>query len=208
MSISFYLAPQQGTGTFLDPYRSILNNLIDITQGDWFDEIDNPARHISICCVHTSDATHATIATNAQVITVSPLYADDSQLQTGMSTLLSSIPGIGAIRTKLESNGIDTSWATGSSTIKDAIQYLIRTHSIAQIADGQAFTEVKQFIANNLDTTVGNVSATIRNRVATWMQNHGLDTSWIVGTTTVRQVVAYIINNFSWNKLRMSGQDF
>jgi len=136
MKVRFYVAPQQGDGTFLNPYRSILNDLIDIHAGDWFDEIDNPARHISICCVHASDASHAVILADARAIAVSPLFASEADIPNGLNTVLNSIPGIATIKTKLEANGINMAWISGSNTLKDAIRYLVKTHTIAQIADG------------------------------------------------------------------------
>ena len=208
MKVRFYLAPQQGIGTFLNPYRSILNDLIDIQAGDWFDEIDNPARHISICCVHASDTSHAAILANAQVIPVSPLFASEANIPVGLETVLNSIPGIATIKTKLEANGINMAWISGSNTLKDAIRYLFKTHAIAQIADGEGKSEVKQLITNNLDTTVNQVPQAIRTAIKNWMQAKGLAIGWITNATTVREILHFIVSNLGIGKLRMSGEDF
>jgi hypothetical protein len=53
-----YIAPQMGKGTFEDPYRSILHDFIDIYNGDWFNEIDNPKNFTSICTVCASQEAH------------------------------------------------------------------------------------------------------------------------------------------------------
>jgi len=208
MKVRFYLAPQQGTGTEIDPYRSILNDLIDVHQGDWFDEIDNPARHISICCVHALDASHTAILGNTQVIPVSPLFASEADIPTGLETILNSIPGIATIKSKLETNGINMAWISGSNTLKDAIRYLLKTHAIAQIADGEGNSKVKQLIANSLDATVNQVPQAIRTAIRDWMQAKGLAIGRITNATTVREILHFIVSNLGIGKLRMSGEEF
>src|SRR5512147_2193644 len=103
--IRFYIAPQGGSGTDADPYRSILNDLIDIQVGDWFDEIDNPARRISICCVHASQATHDRIAADVRVLPVGGLHAD-LDLRARLDDLISGLPNLAALKTALETRGI------------------------------------------------------------------------------------------------------
>lgn len=207
MSIRFYLAPQQGTGTFQDPFRSILNDLIDVQAGDSFQEIDNPARRISICCVRASDATHAVISADARLLPVSARVADDGLLE-HLETLFNSLPGIGALKTALEARGISTSWISGSNNVRDGLRYLMRVFSIAQIADGMGNAHVKTIIAQNLDSTVGDVAPAVRNGVKNWMQAKGLATGWITNSTTVRQVIHFIVENLGIGRLRMSGQEF
>jgi hypothetical protein len=150
MKIRFYLAPQQGTGTFLDPYRSILNDLIDIHAGDWFDEIDNPARHISICCVHASDDAHTAIEKDLKVIPVSLLYKDEAELKQGMGERAM----LDTIHTTLLANGIDKNMVVGT-TVKDFLSYLIKIFTVAQIADGKGDQITKNLIASDLSAISG-----------------------------------------------------
>ena len=56
-------------------------------------------------------------------------------------------------------------------------------------------TNALAFIRNNLDNTVGSLSATVRDRGKAWMEENGLDTSWIISSTKVRAVVRFIIVN-------------
>lgn len=208
MSIRFYVAPQAGTGTFEAPYRSLLNSFIDVASGEFFQEIDNPARRLSICCVTASDTTHANIAADSRVIVISRLYADLAALKTGLNETLDNIPGAATIKTKLETVGISTSWITGTNTLKDAIRYLFRVHFMGQIADGEGNANVKTFIANNLDTTVQQVPAQVRNAVRNWMQAKGLAIGWIGNTTTVREVVHFIVTNLGLGIIKMAAEDF
>ncbi len=207
MLIRFYLSPQQGTGTMMDPYRSILNDLINIQQGDWFDEIDNPARRISICCVHGSQASHDAILTDGRALPIGNLI-QDAQLKFHMDSLLSSLSNLTALKTALESRGISTSWYSASNTIRDGIRYLIRVFSTAQIADGQGNGNIKDLIGRNLTVTVAQISVAIRNGVRDWMQSRGLAIGWITNQSTVREILHFIVQNLGIGKLRMSGEEF
>ena len=80
--------------------------------------------------------------------------------------------------------------------------------AIAQIADGEGKSEIKQLIANNLDTTVNQVPQAIRTAIKNWMQAKGLAIGWITNATTVREILHFITQNLGIGKLRMSGEDF
>lgn len=142
LKVRFYLAPQKGTGTFIDPYRSILNDLIDTTLGDWFDEIDNPVRRLSLCCVHASDDVHTGIEKDSRVIPVSPLYKDEADLKDGMNGIydLKSID--------LKALGIDKDMVSGT-TLKDILSYIIKVFTVAQVADGKGDQITKTLIASD-----------------------------------------------------------
>ncbi len=203
----FYLAPQQGTGTMMDPYCSILNDLINIQQGDWFDEIDNPARHISICCVHASQTSHDAILADGRALPIGNLI-NDTQLKVHMDSLLSTLPNLVTLKTALESRGISTSWFSGSNTIRDGIRYLVRVFSTCQIADGQGDGNIKDLIGKNLTITVAQIPVAIRNGVKTWMQAKGLAIGWITNSTTVREILHFIVENLGFGKFKMSGEEF
>ena len=209
MKVRFYIAPQTiHTDSAGEYWASILNDLIDITQDESFDEIDNPARKISICCVHALDATHANIAADSRVIVASPLANDIADMKTKLETLFNSISGVATLKTKLEAIGINTAWISGSNTLRDGLRYLIRIFTTAQILNGEGNTDVRDFIANNLDTTVVEVPVAVRNKVKAWMQNKGLAIGWITNSTTVREILHFIVENLGIGKLKMSGEDF
>jgi hypothetical protein len=207
MLVRFYLAPQQGTGTILDPIRSILNDFINIYADEKFNEIDNPARKISICCVHASQATHDSIVADGRSLPIGNLI-EDVELKTYLNSLISSIPNVSVLKTVLETYGISTSWLSGSNTIRDGIRYLVRIFATAQIANGEYNANIKDLIGRNLDVTIQNIPAQIRNAVRNWMQGKGLAIGWINNSTTVREVVHFIVENLGFGKLRMSGEEF
>jgi hypothetical protein len=122
-----------------------LNDLIDIHAGDWFDEIDNPARHISICCVHASDDAHMAIEKDLKVIPVSLLYKDEAELKQGLGEQAM----LDTIHTTLVANGIDKNMVVGI-TVRDFLSYLIKIFTVAQIADGKGDQATKNLIASDL----------------------------------------------------------
>lgn len=209
MSIRFYIAPQQGTGTFNDPFRSILNDFINPANGESFQELDNPARRISVCCMTATDATHATIGGDSRIIVASRLYSDLSSAKIGLQESLDNLPGIIALKTKLETIGINTAWISASNNLRDGIRYIFRVFVIAQIANGLGGdANIKTLIIQNLDNTVGSLSAQVRNGVKNWMQSRGLAVGWITNSTTVREVVHFVVMNLGLGILKMMDEDF
>jgi hypothetical protein len=205
--IRFYIAPRiLRTDDSGEYYSSLLNDFI--AAGESFSEIDNPARRISICCVNASSTTHAAILADSRVFVASPLANDFAELKQKLETLFNSIAGVATIKTKLENNGINTAWISASSTLRDVLRYLLRIFTIGQLTYGKNESDIMEFLRNNLDTQVVNISLTIRNKVKAWMQSKGLDVSWIVGATTVRQILHYIVTTLSIGKFIMSGEEF
>lgn len=86
---------------------------------------------------------------------------------------------------------IDVSWAVPSTPVVDVIQTCMR--------DRRA--ELLTFIRSSLDGTVADVPVGARTRIQNWMQDKGLDTSWIVGTTTVRAVLKFIVGGLNISPL-------
>lgn len=208
MSIRFYLAPQQGDGTENNPFRSILNDLINVQQGDWFDEIDNPARHISLCCAHGPQAMHDTIALDSRVLPIGNICADGTALRYSLDSLLSGLSNLPALKTALETWGISTSWLSGSNTLRDGLRYVIRVFITGQIADGQGDGNWKALLGKNLTATFNSLTAAQRNAIRAWLASRGLAENWIGSTTTIREIVHFVVMNLGIGKLRMSGEDF
>jgi len=227
MPLRIYIAPQIGSGLMLSPdpstwsdttgpYRSLLHNLVDGQAGDSFDEIDHPARHISICTVEASVATLDLIDADARVTAAIPVRAADrTALAAILAAPFSSYPLAwrNAARAKLEAWGINTELITGSHTMKDVLRRVIKIFSVAQVADGHGQTNVKEFLKQGLDVQVSAIPAAQRQAIGAWLNSKGIDTSWITGSTTVRQVVNTLPGNFAAlygrNVLhRFAGEDF
>jgi hypothetical protein len=227
MPVRIYIAPQIGSGMLLDPnpanwtdttgpFRSLLNTFVNPSAGEGFDEIDHPARRISICTVEASTATLDAIEADPRVTPVIPIRATNrTHLAQILNAPFSSYPLAwrNAARTKLEAFGINTEWITGTNTMKDVLRQVIKMFSVAQVADGQGQGNVMEFLKSNLDLEVSAIPAAHRQAIRDWLLQRGIDVSWITGATTVRQVVATLPANFSAlygrNVLhRFAGEDF
>ncbi len=227
MPVRIYIAPQIGSGMLLDPnpanwtdttgpYRSLLNTFVSLAAGEGFEEIDHPARRISICTVEAQATTLDAIEADSRVTPVIPIRATDRiHLAQILNAPFASypLPWRNAARTKLEALGINTEWITGTNTMKDVLRQVVKMFSVAQVADGQGQGNVKEFLKGNLDVEVSAIPAAHRQAIGAWLQSRGIDTSWITGTTTVRQVVATLPSNFAAlygkNVLhRFAGEDF
>jgi len=193
----FYMATTIGTGTRADPFRAALTDFIvaDGTQDfwSWF----NPTHSVQFCLAWCDPTLHTTIAADSRVTVLSPQWDD---VNTHLDDLVGTIPS--GTQTALETNGIPVAWIDASTTYRDVWRWLSKRHIFSQSLIGTGDTNVVNFIKNNLDTTVGSLSAAVRNAGQNWMTNHGLDTSWITGTTTVRQVVKFIIANGSFSIMK------
>ena len=88
--IALYHAPQIGSGTEADPYRSLLNDLIDTAAGEWFTEIDHEsvktakdARKLeSVCCVRAGQKTHERIAADPRVTRIGVVKPETDRMAT------------------------------------------------------------------------------------------------------------------------------
>ncbi len=140
MAIRIYIAPQIGSGTFQDPYRSLLNNFIDVSQGDWFDEIDNPATRHSICTVHASQATHDKIyadrLTNpGRIVYLSTLAPDDATKCVVLQSTWLSFPLVfrkAAAAMLMKAANITDTDLSNAVTLKDVLRGLIHRNFTQQ----------------------------------------------------------------------------
>jgi hypothetical protein len=209
MKIRFYVSPQIWRTDGAEPfYSNLLNDFIDVQAGESFTEVDNPGRRISLCCVLANDATHTAIAADSRIIVASPLANDFADLKSKLDTICSSIPSIATIRARFEEIGINTEWISGSNTLRDALRYLVRVFTFAQITDGENNPDVRDFVQKNLTTQIKDVPTALRTKVKDWMQARGLAVGWITNTTTVREVLHFIVTNLGIGKLKMSGEEF
>ncbi len=204
MKVRFYIAPQQGDGTYLNPYRSIITDYVDFTSGGGVLEMDSPARRISLAYVLATDLEHSNIMADVRVIPLS-LLMDVADLSISLDTDISFLPSFDVIKTKLEAHGISCTWIT-TNTIRDVIRYIIKLFHITQkfAMKDNALTLLKQ----NLGTTTGTLPVIVRNTIKTWMQNKGLAIGWITNATTVREVLHFILENLGIGKFKMQGVEF
>jgi hypothetical protein len=206
--LRLYLAPQIGSGTRQNPFRSLLNNLIDTAAGDRFSEMDNPARHISLCCLDASSATHTAVSANSQVVSLGESAGDRASFTASLNGLLSGLPNLAALQSALEARGVSITWISSANTVRDLVRWLLRGFAIAQLGDGEGVPAVKAVAAASLSAQFNIFSSAERDAVRNWMAAKGLATGWIKPTTTVRQILHFIVENMGFGVFRMEGEAF
>jgi len=209
--IRAYVATQIGTGRSReDAIRSKVRGYIDITAGERYWEFDNPARIYSFVIVSALFTTHVAIADDPDIQVLSELYNDRAELTAGIQKTVSEYPTeiIQTMQPRLELLGINTGWITGTTPIKQIYSYIIKVFTLSQWALGHADSELLDFLRENLTTQVTAVPQNIRDRVLSWMLANGLATGWIQSTTTVREVLHYIIMNLPFQLIEVAGEWF
>ena len=156
---------------------------------DWSHEI----RPIRYSLARAESSVHALCAADAGITAYSPELADLAAVHAWLDSPLSSVPQ--SIRDQLESDGFSTSWANARTTRREAFIYISRTLAMIQELRRLRDTDAMELFNRTLDSTVGALPVLVRQKVAAWMQNRGLDTSWITGPTPVRAVIQYIHDN-------------
>ena len=135
MPIRIYLAPQIGSGTSTqDPIRSILNDFVDVRNGDKFDEIDNPSVKQSICTVYASQETHDAIyadrVTNpGRIVYISNLINNALDHDIGLQTEWRTLPQAfkNAAISKLNDVGVTANDLSDTVTLKDVLRVVLHT---------------------------------------------------------------------------------
>jgi len=192
----YYITRVLGEGTIANPYYAELRRYIET---HWPDEPHFLKQAIhpnvimwSVLAYDLSDAAHT------DVMTLTGIFSFPSgSLDTTVGSL--TLERRQAIRTKLENIGFEFSWVTSDTTIREVLKYLIRSIQLA------SWAEVPISAANfNLNTTVADIPAAARQRIAGHMQDLGIDTSWITGSHTVSDVV-HKIQRHSDNSMRLFG---
>lgn len=209
--IRIYLAPQIGTGTRQDPFRSLLHDLINVAGGDSFDEIDNPAKRMTVCTVTASQVTHDAIAADGRVTPLMPAVVSDMDaLNAVLDTQFSSFDSTwrSATSAAAELAGINTGWINLTNTLRDVMQYLLRVHVFAQLIDGSAYPNIKTLIAANLGTPMSSIPAGVKTAASSWLSARGLSAGWVTPTTTVRQVVHYVVTNLGFGAINFAKTGF
>lgn len=128
-----------------------------------------------LVCADTDAATHATFAALPRVI---QLPEDLDQKLTGVATL----------RTALEARNIPAHWITTSLTYRQALRGLIGIFQFAQVYHAQTRRRLFQDSVR-LTTRMNQIPLAERNRLSEVAAKTGLDTSGVTGTTTVRQLL-------------------
>jgi hypothetical protein len=157
------------------------------------------------CLAEGSTADHTAAEADAEIEPVGPVHDDLPALNTWLDQ--TGIPQ--AILDDLEADGYPMDWVVPGVTTRrqvfKALSQGIRIHQRMRgfpgLTKAQRFDALR-FAGRGLTTTVSAIPVTYRNAAEAWMTAHGLDTSWITGSTTLRQVLRYIADTIGWRGLR------
>lgn len=205
-----YAAPMIGDGSAPTPEAARRCVVVDHLQpGEDATTYDHPSRGYAIALVEASEATHNTIAGLTGVVVLSPLAANRIEFGNYLDQPLSSFPSAltTALLARLESNGINTSWANGTTTLRAVLRYLRRVITIAQRIDAAADTNFAAFLQADLSVQVNQLSVPVRSAVQSWMQGRGLAIGWINNLTTVREIVHFIQSNLDESSILLDGAE-
>ncbi len=208
LEVNLYLAPQLGDGTTIETaYRSLLNDFVHPQNGEWFDELDNPVRHYSIVVLYAEPATHQAIQADSRVTRLIPMVsATVEQVRTNFDTPLTSLFSSGALttlRARIEALGIDTEWATAATTMRDLVKRILHQHMVVQRTNVARETALDRLYALPLTGTVADLTDAQRTAAKEWMTRKGMPTAWITTSTTVRQLLRYIIERVNAEPLNV-----
>jgi len=210
LTYRFYRSLMVGTGTRSDPYRSDLTRFIvaDGSGANFWDLAAPAGWHPARYALAIADSTvHAAIDADGTNLALSGELVD-------LPTVATFLDGTDAqnlaanILAQFETDGVSTAWLASQTTVRQMLSYLSRLVVILQDVDRLANTNALAAFASALSTTVSQLSANVKTQVAAWMTGKGLDTSWIVGSTTVRQVLQYILTNINWPTLSLGPVSF
>ena len=134
--IRVYRAKRIGTGTYEDPYRSILDNFANAAVGGHFYEVVELTEKVSVCLLTAPKAVHDAIvayevANPSSVNYLSGLHADMAGLRTQYSQLWADLPL--AFRTKAESLLEIDGLADFTGTIKQVLGRLLKKYEQSKI---------------------------------------------------------------------------
>ena len=178
----------------IDLRRSKLCDYVGGANGGYFWDWINDARPIRYALARCDDNLHDAAEADSDITPLSPRFDDDLVLNVwGEDTNIAQV-----IKDRLEADGCNTAWIAAAHKRRHAIQYLSKLHVVMQRFKGAKDGDALEFFKRALNLTVADVPVNVRQRISTWMTNHGMDTSWIGGATEVRAVVHAILLNLTW----------
>jgi hypothetical protein len=137
---------------------------------------------------------HAVIAVDPDCTALSPEFADEMAMNLWLDA-----PAPDTLGAQLETDGCSAAWKTVLTTPRELMRYLRKQHTFVSDLRRAKNTVAMELFKAQLDTRVSDIPAQVRTRIRDWMAAKGLDTTWIGGNTTVRQVLHYVIENVSWS---------
>lgn len=170
--MSFFLVPIEGTGARGDARRPKYIPALGVawTMVDFGDS--------AIVWAAASAAQETSVSANADATVIPPL---------------DNAVAVNATKNALETLNMPAQWVTAGMTYRTVLRVTIGMAQLIQRVTGLGVTVM---LAGNLDKTMAQLSAAVRNAIAQACDELGIDRTGIVGSTTLREA------------LRIFGQQF
>lgn len=143
-------------------------------------------RNRCICRVDAADAEHTNIQADVDITLIPFIDGGGNYL-----TLADTVGDVSAanrtsISNFLEARGIPTNWINLSHTLGQVVKFVILYFNASQMLDTDFPDDF------TLAQTIGDIPAARRQRIQTWLDNRGIDTSDFTLSTTIRQLLVRI----------------
>lgn len=211
LEYNIYLCDRIGDG--LSPqtaFSPLLRSYLNTAVGESYHSMDYPQRGKHLVVYSAEPARHVVVQAVSGITRIIPVVSvTKAQLITNLDTALDVLFSVAVLidlRNELEANGINTAWASGSTTMRELLRYMLRQHTLGQVL--HSFPNAKDFLTAGINNTVASVPVSARNQISSWMVSRGLDTTWITGATLVREVLHYIQQNMNHSLLKFCGEYF
>lgn len=183
MAIRFYLVPKIGAGTGADPYRpkyfQSTPTVRDIAGG--FLSMDYGLEPVYLVRAEVTAGEHTAIAGQSDVI------AAPTNLDATIGAALATV------QTALETKGIPAGWITAGLTFRTVLRAVAQLVTFAQRLHGTGNVRVLP-PGITLDSTIGDLTVTQRQKFLAAAVTFGLDTSPVVLSTTIRAALKLLLD--------------
>lgn len=191
----FYISAVTGTGARSDPRRSTVIKIVQANGGGQVNDMMNVATPFRFSVAFVDSSIHALCVADPNVKALSPELVNQAAVDTHMAAAVGAIPT--GLKNVMENAGIPLDWVDPvNNSNRDVWAYIATWNFMVQRASGQGQTNVVGFLGNNLNNTIVQVSAAGRTGIATFMDGLGIDRTWVVNTTLVREIVTFIVNRY------------
>lgn len=185
MTLRWYASKLNGTGTFADPFRSVLLDLVTVPSV--FLVVDGRASMTTaagffLLGVDVTDAQHATLIASAAITYLPFEDASGAVVQYSQPISAVSPANQSTVQTLLEGQNIPCQGLLQTDLVRKLLWRAIRRFLLRQLLQADDFTQ-------GLDTLVSAVSAAQRQNISATLTAWGFDTSVIVGADTIRQAL-------------------
>lgn len=171
--MSFFIVPIEGAGTSHDPRRP---KYIPALGVEWAQVYFG---NTSIVWASTTPQQETIVGANSDALVVPPL---DNQV------------ALVATQNALEAQSIPAQWITAGMTYRIVLRIIVGMAQLIQRLQGMG---VNATVAGNLDKTISQLPVAVRNNLAAAAQSLGIDTSGIDGTTTLREALRQVGQQFA-----------